>query len=474
MPALRSRGRFRWATTLIAIGCFLTAPSTAPAGFDDSAEPVEIRQSDVDLIARHVRLDGGQRELVQALFTGYSLQYRAAAEAHRSRRDSLFNQAAEEPDHRRQIQVEWRAMHEQWRTTRQRLNSEFFDSIQALLTRDQLDRWPLVERDQRRRLLLQATPRFFAENVDLFDVVEQLDLPAESRELVDAPLNRWADELDALLQARREAQDQWEQIQKRRSSAQLAADDELVRSARDRLDHACQSIRNLNVRVAELISTQLPPPAGSDFRAAFNLAAYPTIYRLSAAAGYIDKALQLPDLTSEQRSAIETIGREYASEVLLINDQLAVLLRRQEDADPQMAALKRNAFEQPGGVKIDAEGNAIIGNLNGVASMSFTTGPMPGGRERPRVIVPGLDRAEPDSPQGKLEVAKRDLIQQTIDSVFATLSASQQTALPKPTAEQMLSPEEHMRRVMEKAFAGAAITHHDDGSVTFKITIEDQ
>jgi hypothetical protein len=149
-------------------------------------------------------------------------------------------------------------------------------------------------------------------------------------------------------------------------------------------------------------------------------------------------------------------------------------LRREEDADPEKAATKRAAFEQPGGVTIDSNGNAIIGNLNGVAKLSVTRDPRPDTGLLPPVIMPGLDRAHPDSPQGRLESNKRELLQRTVDAVFAVLTPAQQAKLPKPSPREMLSREERMRQVMEKAFREAVITRNDDGSITFELTLKDE
>jgi len=428
---------------------------------------------DIELIGKDVHFDADQREIAEALFDGYAERFHDQSAAHRNLIQSLYQEAQRATD-RKSVNDRIGAANVQWTATRIGLNDELLASIRAILTEAQLERWPIVERDRRRRTMLSVAPRFYAEDVDLIDIADAVKLEPGPRQFIDLTLNNWAEELDGLLQARKAAQDQWTQVVEESTPVGDAFAATKKKECGDRLNQRSQSIRDLNVRCADLIFTQIPALGNADFRDAFNLAAYPIIYRATPADHYVTAALKLPDLSTEQANAMADIKRDYDDRVLAINDQLAVVMRRQEDADPDEAALMRTVFEQAGGVTVDEHGNALIGNLNGVASMSVTTPPRPDRPDLPRVVVPGLNRAEPDSPQGRLEQSKGDLIGQTIDSVFAILDPDQQTALPKPTAEQMLSPEESMRRVMEKAFSNAEITHNADGSVTFHITVEDE
>ena len=445
----------------------------------------ELTRRDMELIDKVVRFDAGQREIAAALFDGYVDQINEQSAAHRNLIQSLYQEAQRVAD-RTTINERIHAENDQWATARIALNNELFESIKALLTQAQLERWPMVERDRRRRTTLNVSPRFYAENVDLIDIADAVQLESDSRDAIDPALNNWADELDGLLQSRTAAQDLWAKTVESPRSAGESPDAQKQKECSDLLNHRSQSIRDLNVRYASLIFTQLPTPGNADFRAAFNLAAYPVIYRATPADHYIDAALKLSELATEQIDAIANIRRDYDEQILAINDQLAVIMRRQEDADPDEAALKRTVFEQAGGVSFDDHGNALIANLNGVGSLTFTrfAQPKDAGKSNrgrgeqvesdlPVIVVPGLDLAEPDSPQGRLEESKRALVERTIASVFDILNPDQQAGLPKPTAEQMLSPEEKVRRVMEKAFSTALITHNADGSVTLEIIVED-
>lgn len=465
-------------SSLASGGAIAATRSDAAVDIDD-----DLTHRIVELIDKDVRLDASQRAIAEALFDGYTQQFKDRSTAHRDLITSLYKDAQRVAD-RTAINERIHAENDRWSTARIALNNDLFESIKALLTQAQLERWPLVERDRRRGALLDNSPRFGAENIDLIDIADAVKIESGLRDVIDPTLNNWAEELDALLQARKAAQDQWAKVVEEPMSAGDTPDAAKKQEANDRLNQRSQAIRDLNVRYASLISAQLPAPGHGDFRAAFNRAAYPIIYRPTPADHYIASVLTLPDLSAEQGDAIANIKSDYDDRVLAFNDQLAVIMRHQEDADPNEATLKRAVFEQAGGVTFDDHGNVLIGNLNGVRALTVTrfAQPTDGGRNKggqgesnlPVIVAPGLNRAAPESPQGRLEQSKRDLIQHTIDSVYALLNPDQQASLPRPTAEQMLSPEEKMRHVMEKAFSNAVITRNADGSVTFQITVEDE
>lgn len=89
----------------------------------------------------------------------------------------------------------------EWGRTRAQLKAEFLANLQALLTEEQAERLPAVERWLRREKSLQRG-RFSGESVDLFLVLRELDVILDDLPSLQALLEEYAVVLDQALIAR--------------------------------------------------------------------------------------------------------------------------------------------------------------------------------------------------------------------------------------------------------------------------------
>lgn len=452
-----------------------------------------ISSRDLDLIARTVNLDEGQREIVDSLHDGYMEQFRTHSKAHHDAVQELYKNN-ETPEQWEQAIKTVNTKQEEFKANNERLTEEFLASVRDILSQPQLDLWPRVERDRRRDQHLARYSRFSGEAVDLIAIVDKLKVDSEIRREIDPVLNTYADELDSAIQSRLTAAQRWEDTI--HSDSDTPADPQVIADLRKRLDQRRKTVRDVNFRYAEIIPTQLPPDLAKEFSQAFKQAAYRRIYRPTAADKFIDRAIGLADITTEQQSAIRMIELDYDMQVEVINAELARLQRESEESQESGGPFSFGNFEfahgddgafGSGGVVLgDAQGSSWVvaqrieldaGSVEDVEVMDMglhLTLEDPGHMETPIVFSTGRAAPDPDSPEGKLLAQKQQLIERTIKSVWSVLNPDQQALLPLPTEHEMMSPEDRARARMKKAMENAVITHSDDGNVSIEVRVEDE
>jgi hypothetical protein len=202
-------------------------------------------------------------------------------------------------------------------------------------------------------------------------------------------------------------------------------------------------------------------------------------------------------MTVEQNDVISMIERDYDSQILLLNDQLAAIARADEDSgqnQPQILGMPGMGENVGFAIGNAGDSGVVDGNSGGGAwvvshRIEVTTD---GTHEEIEHIVDGgngpllgldnllmmpsgdLGSHDADSPKGRLARSKQELIARTIDAVHGVLSPEQQALAPKPDKNEMLSPEERMRRRMEEAFSNMVISDDGSGNVSLEIRVGDE
>lgn len=104
-----------------------------------------------------------------------------------------------------EMQKEAEARTESFMQRQDDLIALLFEDLQLIITPQQLERWPLVEMEQRRQRMLGKYGCYPKERFDLIAAVNTLDLEDAEREALEPVLIRYAKEIDPLLQARHKA-----------------------------------------------------------------------------------------------------------------------------------------------------------------------------------------------------------------------------------------------------------------------------
>jgi hypothetical protein len=225
---------------------------------------------------------------------------------------------------------------ESWEPEKAALREAFTADVRGMLREEQTGRWPQLERTLRRTKTITRGV-LSGESIDLFDLVDgmargQPDGGAAMRTATAPVLAAYEVRLDEALVAR---------------------DQEIVASRRDQLDATARGnwekaldltrrqivlharVRDVNEEHLRALASALPPADGAGLRAAFDLQAFPRIYRPTRAARMLEAARGLRDVDEATRQAIAGLQASFAQEIAPINEQLREATRAHEPMERQ-------------------------------------------------------------------------------------------------------------------------------------------
>ena len=263
-----------------------------------------------------------QSELVDMLYEGFREQNQTINEEMRA----AFQAAREEAEDG----GGWEGMRERmeaFQQKREKVEKTFMADFKSILTVEQLEKWPKVERAHNRsRHLNRGFVR--GERVDLIQVVDDLDLDSAAREEVGVLLEAYEIELDRALMKRvdqySEGFAEWREL---RESGDMEGIEKLMQKGRE----ASLRVKEVNDKFARQISGALNEEYKMAFTGAVNLAVYPDVYRSRHAKLAIDAARQFEDLSEDQAARIDGLGETYARRDTAVNAKLVKSLEEQEE-----------------------------------------------------------------------------------------------------------------------------------------------
>ena len=315
-------------------------------GMQDLNEP-EYNVKDIITLQGVLKLDDGQRMLADAFLQEYQTAFRVENEKYRMRqeevRESIRSGGMEGRDWRDMIEPIRKAA-EEFGQIRAGLGKQFLADTQAILTPEQTEKWPEVERVLRRQKMM---PRgmLSGESVDLFAVVDTAVVEETERLRLHEFLADYSVQLDAALQQREADMPRAEEavVDGFRSGDLDAASDAVDRQLRLRM-----RIRDLNDQYARMIEAELTDP--TRFKEAYLKAAFPSVYGDDYYNQLFEAALNLPDLNEEQRASVATLRQSFEQRMSGINQGLARTVRENEPKRlEQMVELVRSRMNGGGG-----------------------------------------------------------------------------------------------------------------------------
>ncbi len=449
----------------------------------DSDEQVSER--DVDSLVQTLHLDADQEALVRSLYEGHRSAWKDASAAHRAQIKAIF-ETNRESNNWSDVAKKTRELSKQWKTTSDALEKDFLESVKGIATDDQMNNWPRFERDRRRRVLLNTQSAIAGEGVDLVDIAESIELAPDTLEQIQPATNVYGEEIDMAIADRTRAIEALEKESTPATEGDIESIDfEAVKDLRSRLHDKRIAVRDLNERYAALFCGQLSAVDAQRFMTEYKMRCFPRVYRPTAADRYIKTVRSLETLNEEQVRALDSIEDDYTRQVGGINDQLAQLIREQEDTNedsPMFFGGGADVLPPPPppartGDQSD-EQSVSVGMVFVARGSDGQDGPaLVGGQviqAAPVQTAISFPSAEPedDSPRGKLNKAKRELVNRTIDAVAALLNPEQLALAPKPDEMQRLAPEERLGHQLQKALENAVIEASGDDGQQITITFD--
>jgi uncharacterized membrane protein YgcG len=213
-----------------------------------------------------------------------------------------------------------------WTGEKARMRKDVVSSIELLLTDTQKANFPKFERFLRREKTM-ANAALSGEGTNLFLVIDEAELSQPSIDGASKILDMYEVELDSALVAR----DSFiEQSEPKMMRLTLDGNADAARTMAQRQIALRKSVRDVNDRFITQIAESMSPEEGAKFKKAAMLAAYRRVFRQTRSSEAFEKALQLPDITPEQTTAVTALQAEYEGQLAAMNEKIVTTTRKEE------------------------------------------------------------------------------------------------------------------------------------------------
>ncbi len=322
------KGIFTFFTLLL--GLALAASPAAGQGamsmsfYSDGDFTPTLARGDLDVFVRVLKLKDAEVQAMHDLYDGYAETVRRESGLVRDKMYDVMEESEVVLDPRK-LEPAQKAMTD-WRAHAEELKRTFVDDLKALLTKEQEQRWPIVERELRRMKLVGG--RLTGESLDVVRMVSGLKLPS-TPPAADQALEVYSQELDRLL------------VQREKFMADNSAKfGDLIKSD----PHAAEvmfrdalrirvALRELNERTVKLVAAELPADAAAKLMENLAKQTGERVNMPSRAEGQLKSARELDGLTTKQVAELDELAEWYASKLKPWKERLAVAVREDEERD---------------------------------------------------------------------------------------------------------------------------------------------
>lgn len=245
-----------------------------------------------------------QREALTALFRSFGDQLDAADNKVREANRAAMEKFREERD--ASVFDSVRTLRETNAKEQQALEATLLSDVKAVLTPEQLNSWNTIEASANRSRSLR---RGFlsSERVSLRNVVrEAIPEGPLATELKDA-LTEYETQLDSALRVR----DALLASSTGVGEAIREGDMEKATKMLEEREQAARNVKQLNERFAGQIKSLMPEEKREAFDRTYEKAAFPDAYRKSGSQEALDTALEMHDLTDDQRTQLTAIAERF-------------------------------------------------------------------------------------------------------------------------------------------------------------------
>lgn len=284
----------------------------------------EISTRSLDQYAKVLSLDEAQKEAATQLHAGYLESMKQASMEMEESMRSLGDDA-EEGDASGMLEK----LPEFLRKSGERrgaIQKAFLDDIRTLLTPQQEQAWPRLERLRRR----EAGMRFgmvSGAGVDMVGLVDSLKLPEDEARTLDETLAQYEADVDRLLV---EHEKEMSGLGNDAKDGGVPVDFESIRARMDKSREAGVKVRDLNRqyerRLGALLSESQRPRLADEFKRR----AFRQIYRESTPSRWLTAAEKFDDLAPDQREILQQVKEAYDREVTALNERWAAALEQAE------------------------------------------------------------------------------------------------------------------------------------------------
>lgn len=288
-------------------------------GFGGAQGP-QVNRTQLEEYANILGMDADQREIAAMMLEAYIDGVQTATDTLREASQKARQEFEETRD-----RSAFESLREIGEATRERvetLESQFMGDLQMMLTPEQAEAWPKVEMAHRRATSL---PRglMSGERVDLFEIVESLELEGEPASEAQIVLADYGLALDRALIARNDMYEKGLELFRNR-------DFEAMQSHFEKTREASVKVRDTHRTFARRLEGVVPEAKRPAMEAAVRRASFPTVYRPNRADRALEAVRGMVGLSDDQRSQIETIELTTSRRMDQVNRKLAETIESNE------------------------------------------------------------------------------------------------------------------------------------------------
>ncbi len=293
------------------------------AGFVEAFQPDYLNR-DITIFIDFLALEEWQEPTVESLLHDYSGDFKVGVDGLRDQMKGMKDQIISAGD-KGAMGVIMGPINK-WSQEKARLKQRFIDNIRSVLSDEQQQRWPQLERAMRRE---KELPRglLSGESIDLRQISRECEVPPDVMLAAKETLDQYEVGLDAALLARTNqmniSQDPIKESMVAQDFTRGLKELELIVATR-------VALRDLQERSIETIATAYGTQWGPVFRTKALSTAYPAVFRPSPMIPYFAAARELSGLSPEQLSQLNALEVEYVTFYEGWRVQLAALYRVEE------------------------------------------------------------------------------------------------------------------------------------------------
>ncbi|MFA6043987.1 MAG: hypothetical protein WC718_03295 [Phycisphaerales bacterium] len=302
-------------------------------GFRQAMAPA-VNSRSLDKYAKMLDMTDDQKEAARTLFEGYQDQANHSREKLQAQMDDVRQKFRDTRD-----PSVWQSMGDtmtKFREDRKKADAAFFDDVKSVLTPSQIEKWPEVERANRRETVMR---RGFisGERVNLFDVVDQMKFSPETMTQVTPILKEYDEQLDRALIAREAITEEgFTKFQQLRASGDMKAMQDFMDKGRE----VANRVKETNKKFARSIADVIPEDQQAAFNTEVQKRTFPDVYRDTAADREIAAASGFADLTADQKEKLQSLKDNYTRSLTPLQQKMA---STQEETEQKITAAEMMA-----------------------------------------------------------------------------------------------------------------------------------
>jgi hypothetical protein len=291
---------------------------------------MDVTTRSIEAYGRLLGMDKDQLEAAKVLHEGYQEANRVLGEELQQK----FTKAQEKMQEQdfQGFQQDMMAAAREGEARRRSIEQQFFADLRAMLTPEQDEKWPRVERHRRREQIMRV-PVASGAGADLIAVYERATRgtpQAEPSGEVAAMLERYEVDVDKPLAELKRFTEEEQRKMMEDGGRQMMPDFNRIQEMMKQTFERGAAVRDVNRDYARRIAPMLEGDVRTRFEEEFARRSFPRVYRPAHVMTMMRAAQGFEDLTPEQKDSLDAVLASYRRDAAGLNEAWAKAIEEQE------------------------------------------------------------------------------------------------------------------------------------------------